>query len=138
MKSLEEVIEAEEICSQMDADCSRCPYKATAKGWCEEKDRDALHYLKEYRDLKSTMDWHAQMEEIRNSIENVPLTWDELKQMIDSIVWLEWSSDGNWAEIIHATDDEIEYFRFGTDELCYIVRKDYAPDKWQAYMKERI
>ena len=51
MKTLDEVIKALEICSQMDAECCKCPYKSTAKGWCEEKDRDALHYLKEYRTI---------------------------------------------------------------------------------------
>lgn len=110
----------------------------------EEMEDSILLYLKEYRHWQDVMEEtpsYYEFVKMQNSWKewekNDPLTWDELKQMINSIVWLERSSNGNWVEIIYTTDDKIEYFCFGTDELYCIMRKDYAPDKWQAYRGEK-
>ena len=78
MKTLDEVIDY-------------CEGKQTCGEWVGIA--DALHYLKEYRDLKSTMDWHEEMEEIRRSLTNDLLTWDELKQMEGKPVWIEYTDD---------------------------------------------
>ena len=51
MKTLDEVIKACEICSNVEKpECSKCPY-FPGKGWCEEKDADAAYYLNEYRKI---------------------------------------------------------------------------------------
>ena len=55
MKTLDEVIKALEKCHIVeDQTCVDCPYYP-GKGWCEEKDRDALHYLKEYQKLRKAL-----------------------------------------------------------------------------------
>ena len=163
MKTLDEVIKANECCDhgEMDSRCEDCPYSGIG-ACCWERESDALHYLKEYKNKQNVGTMMFALHNINKTVcddcwlsremagegfkqiykkyieeENPSLTWDELKQMINSIVWLERSLNGNWAEIIYATDDKIEYFCFGTDELYCIMRKDYIPDKWQAYRKER-
>jgi uncharacterized protein with HEPN domain len=147
--------------------CQDCPYaEQDANGdlsfFCHDCELDALYYLKEYKSKQNVGTMMLALHNINKTVcddcwlsremvgegfkqiykkyieeQNPPLTWDELKQMINSIVWLERSSNGNWAEIIYATDDKIEYFCFGTDELYCIMKKDYIPDKWQAYRKEQ-
>lgn len=156
MKSLEEVIEAEEICSQMDAECSRCPYKATAKGWCEEKDRDALHYLKVLKDILDPLKVKNISHEITcpqcNSViaillpeSNEPLTWDELKAMEGKPVWVEflnydlWTdpehhTDGSWWVVGEVRKDDIIIAQYLDEaELC----EEDLGEVWQAYRKER-
>ena len=108
---------------------------------------DALHYLKEYRDLKSTMDWHKEMEEIRKSLINEPLTWDELKLMEKKPVWVEEIEDdkilfGQWDiisgfgynenfDLIDYENPIIDFYRSGN-------RTKFGLGKtWQAYRKER-
>ena len=163
MKTLNEVIKANKCCDNgdMDSKCEDCPYSGIGACLLERK-TDALHYLEEYKNKQNVGTMMLALHNINKTVcddcwlsremvgegfkqiykkyiekENPPLTWDELKQMINSIVWLERSLNGNWAEIIYATNDKIEYFCFGTDELYCIMRKDYTPDKWQAYRKER-
>lgn len=155
MKSLEEVIEAEEICSQMDAECSRCPYKATAKGWCEEKDRDALHYLKVLKDISDPLKVKKNSHEITcpqcNSViaillpeSNEPLTWDELKAMEGKPVWVE-ADDGKYKGWVVV---EKFYSLFENEDLDAHVNlyyfgcsMEYSKEMyryyWQAYRKER-
>ncbi|MBP5782303.1 MAG: hypothetical protein J6W04_02060 [Bacteroidales bacterium] len=151
MKTLNEVINALEICSQMDAECDKCPYKATAKGWCEEKDRDALQYLKAYRDDKD--DLTALRAYWKEQHENQPLTWDELKQMLGKPVYLEqyWYPT---EDETGATEDETETDKYWAviDDVqakrVHVVGKrlsmglckdDLNRQKhggWQAYRKE--
>ena len=140
MKSLEEVIEAEEICSQMNAECSKCPYKATAKGWCEEKDRDALFYLKEYRWIQENC---ADALAEKYPSENVPLTWDELRTMEGKPVWIEvdekykgWVTVGKFYSLFENEDLDahVNLYYFGRSmEYSKEMYRYY----WQAYRKER-
>ena len=138
MKTLDEVIKAEEICSQMDADCSKCPYKATAKGWCEEKDRDALFYLKEYRKLDS-LDAVAFPED-----DNPPLSWGELKQMEGKPVWVEaddgkykrWFIVGNFFSWFEKEDFDAHVNLYRSDGAMEMSKETYG-SYWQAYRKER-
>ena len=145
MKTLDEVIEAEEICSQIDAECSICPYKATAKGWCEEKDRDALFYLKEYKKDREDPDGdHQQLEKCRALLQdfyrNDPLSWDELKQMEGKPVWVEAQYPHSWCIV-----REVQKYMDGTEEIVLdglnckigIGRKEKYGTGWQAYRKER-
>ena len=68
---------------------------------------------------------------------NVALSWDELRQMEDTPVWLEWSSDGQWVLIAYRVDNDIKFFRYCDDRCFTLTRDEYSPDKWQAYRKER-
>ena len=135
MKTLDEVIDALEVCSQMDAECHKCPYGATAKGWCEEKDRDALDYLKEYR---------AELAQNSGKVGNDPLSWSELKQMEGMPVWIEgehgciWNQK-SWVLIRLDKENDDLIICVGTDNGHYefaINKEDYGTD-WQAYRKER-
>lgn len=153
MKTLDEVIEAEEICSQIDAECSKCPYKATAKGWCEEKDRDALYYLKEYKKDREDPDGdHQQLEKAQKLLwefyQNDPLTWQELKGMEGMPVWVEqtmvleegtpeeyrqdvkewmiisdFHNKQGWIDMVNVVDGEVQF--------------DRRDPSWKAYRKER-
>lgn len=129
MKTLDEVIEiVEERKAHYDeVGCFYCHYsnRADCVDGCVLA--DVLHYMKEYRDLKSTMDWHAQMEEIRNSIENVPFTWEQLKAMEGKPVWVEESAEnGLWWT----------YWVIWEGDNPVLPKKDYST-KWNAYRKER-
>ena len=146
MKTLNEVIKAEEICSQIDAECSKCPYKATAKGWCEEKDRDALHYLKEYRDeCNNIINVHDDCIRLRDEMAeelnkmNPPLTWDELEAMEGKPVWIELAYQMAWG-----LNDGTYIDAFGHEVVTIKVLHDlWHLDKaqmgkvWQAFRKER-
>ena len=84
MKTLEEVIKANECCDhgEPDSRCEDCPYNGIG-ACCAERETDALHYLKEYKDAISRLDgarWFH-VAAIKELQQNDPLTWDELKQM---------------------------------------------------------
>ena len=137
MKTLDEVIEALEICSQIDAECDKCPYKSTAKGWCEEKDRDALHYLREYKKYTDTMCALPDYYDWVHSADNPPLSWDELRQMEGKPVWVE-RCDGDtkgWLLILRTNYDVITCTtKHGNSFYLY---KNHYCEKWQAYRKEQ-
>lgn len=135
MKTLDEVIEiVEERKAHYDeVGCFYCHYsnRADCVDGCVLA--DVLHYMKEYRDLKSTMDWHAQMEEIRNSIENVPFTWEQLKAMEGKPVWYEHEFWKGWiilGKVEQGVNCEMIPDR---EERWYIVKDGSA----KAYRKER-
>jgi hypothetical protein len=87
MKSIDEVMKARRICSSFETHCEDCPYfekqtvdklkndEPTINGLSciGELSKDEYYYLKKYKD----------------SIDNSPLTWDELKQMEKKPVWIE-------------------------------------------------
>lgn len=139
MRTLDEVIEiVEERKAHYDeVGCFYCHYsnRADCVNGCVLA--DVLHYMKEYRDLKSTMDWHAQMEEIRNSIENVPFTWEQLKAMEGKPVWVEDGlENGEWYIIECFTDSGrfIAHDRYADDTVFKAIDMG---DMWQAYRKEK-
>lgn len=141
MKTLDEVIDALEICSQIDAECDKCPYKPTAKGWCEEKDRDALHYLKEYQWQMTNPDGdHQQLLKcqalLQDFYRNEPLTWDELYSRNGMPIWIEDSFDnGEWyiIECFTASNRFVAHDRWGDTTL--FNKKDMG-DVWKAYRRE--
>lgn len=71
---------------------------------------------------------------------NLPMTWDELKQMKGKPVWVEWTKTeesywcfvGEWFD-----DDEMRIYHIGRDYADYIHKTVYTPDIVQAYRKER-
>lgn len=135
MKTLDEVIKAHEFCvnsSITGAVCEECP--AFAKPDCMIRE-DALHYLKEYQKLDS-LNAIAFPEDAND---NLPLTWDELKQKIGQPVWLEtnfadYNKYGRWAIIegFDTTKYNFEYIIFKGDS---ILNKEYINVDWKAYLK---
>ena len=55
MKTLDEVIKAFEWCCNDDEDeCTECPYDGEDDG-CHQRNLDALHYLKAYKDDRNDL-----------------------------------------------------------------------------------
>jgi len=101
---------------------------------------DALHYLQTYQriedEYEELKDWWAE-----EHVENVALSWDELKQMEGKPVWVEtsdsfnrrrWMFVGEWFD-----DDEMRLFDIGNDYPDYVSKNGYESGTWQAYQKER-
>lgn len=151
MKSLDEVIK--KIEKQWV-----CPSSDEADEYCElyEVRDDVLHYLKEYRDdrenfseaisncgkalNKYIMDIHT----LAQQEENLPLTWDELKQMKGKPVWME--ADGgkykNWFIVGNffswfAKEDFDAHVNLYRDGSAMEMSKEVYGSHWQAYRKER-
>ncbi len=140
MKTLDEVIDAMERCSIPHYfDCKGCPYEDDdAEVGCrsDDRDADALHYLKEYRKLDS-LDAVAFPED-----DNPAMTWDELRTMEGKPVWIEVLSgkdwDKEWMLLMGFPDDNHVRFKMGCKEdYRFIGRKQYLGKDWQAYRKEK-
>ena len=86
MRTLDEVIKAVEE----DLECANVSYPETFYDYDNHK--DALYYLKEYRETKKHLAC-LDAAEIRGDdtqvVNNPPLTWDELRQMEGKPVWVE-------------------------------------------------
>ena len=69
MKTLNEVIKANECCDhgEPDSRCEDCPYKGIG-ACCAERETDALHYLKEYRENKSGLEKTKAALEVKKKI----------------------------------------------------------------------
>ena len=150
MKTLDEVIKAFEICIGYycsNAEHDVCPYFGESDMGCmKEPEKDALHYLKEYRETKKHLACLDDAE-IRGDntqvVNNPPLTWDELKSMEGNPVWMEYE-DGKGGWVIVG-----EFFSlFEHEELDAYVYMYYLHNKiecskelygsyWKAYRKER-
>lgn len=104
---------------------------------------DALHYLKEYHDIKATMDWHEEMEVIRDGIVNSPLTWDELRKMVGKPVWIDSVPQiRRWVVIkkFHPIGGNKNLFDMEVEDGAHFLRKNMRRDNpawWLAYRKER-
>ena len=66
---------------------------------------DALHYLKEYRDTRQQLlDGMKRLENkelmyihaMANLEDNPPLTFEEVREMLDKPVWMEWNNVKGW------------------------------------------
>ena len=108
MKSLNEVIKANECCDhgELDSKCEDCPYNGIG-ACCAERESDAFHYLKKYRDnyearnnqveryqkaaqqCEEVLKDYIALKQIALRQDNPPLTWNELKQMEGKPVWIE-------------------------------------------------
>lgn len=139
MKMLDEVIIALEE--------SRVQTETGTGYWVGYRDNDdlkadALHYLKEYHDIKTTMDWHEEMEVIRDSIVNPPLTWDELRKMVGKPVWIDSIPlVRRWVIIkkFHPYGGNKNLFDMEVEDGAHFLRKNMKKDDpawWLAYRKE--
>ena len=101
MKTLDEVIKANECCDhgEPDSKCEDCPYNGIG-ACCAERETDALHYLKVLKDILDPLKVKKNSCKITcpqcNSViaillpeSNEPLTWDELQLMEGKPVWIE-------------------------------------------------
>lgn len=135
MRTLDEVIDALEVCSQIDAECDKCPYKSTAKGWCEEKDRDALHYLRIFQAHEQRV--RDQLDALKDEYRpNDPLTWDELREMEGKPVWVEHKHYSKWLIVYEVYEHTIVLDGNGF-YVQYFSDDNEKEIRWKAYKKER-
>ena len=131
MKTLEEVIKANECCDhgEPDSRCEDCPYNGIG-ACCAERESDALHYLKEYRKLDS-IDAVTFPED-----DNPALSWDELRQMEGKPVWVECENFfcSQWVILTNVYDEKAMFIG---DRIVDSELKEEMGDVWQAYRKER-
>lgn len=78
-------------------------------------------------------------EKAMNTVDNPPLTWDELKAMEGKPVWVE--VDGKWwgrfwAFVEAGNDSYINFFQKGQDYPEDLWKRDMGKT-WQAYRKEK-
>ena len=153
MKTLDEVIEELQYWDTCD-EYPECFYDF-------EVTRDALHYLKAFRDamdtLESEKDKYVEavinckavetkyMLMVKDALRNDPLTWDELKQMTRKPVWVEYnlhlsnkdarSRSRMWIIVQEIMpwqqDEELIYYN------GFVFGKKEIGKAWQAYQKER-
>ena len=134
MKTLDEVITAHEFCvnaSITGAICKECP--AFVEPDCGVRE-DALHYLKEYREIEDEYyelkDWWAE-----EYVINDPLDWEELKQMVGRPIWIQENDHGYWIIIDNFFITSYGYHWLNSAEGC--LAKEDMGISWQAYRKER-
>ena len=140
MKTLDEVIEAQETC--LRGACDKCSYDNSNFDICDVKlQSDVLYYLKEYREMKKHLACLDDAE-IRGDdtqiINNPPLTWDELKNMEGKPVWIEndYSRFCGWEMVERlGTNKWLTGEIFETSGGFY--RKEDQDRTWNAYRKER-
>ena len=118
MKTLDEVIDLfDNGCIRPCVECPCCGMKE-----CQEQLAAESYYLHEYQKIEEE---HA---------ENVPITWEELKQMEGKPVWVESKRYGaRWYLLENVSDNCL---------VCIGIYGERAPyyrddDDWQAYRKER-
>ena len=132
MKSIDEVMKARQICSSFEEHCEKCPYieKQTIDklkndeptinglGCLADLCKDEYYYLKKYKD----------------SLENHPLSWDELKQMVKKPVWIEQTVTekkySGWALIQ-------EVYETGLITTARAFYKKEFGKTWNCYRKEK-
>ena len=149
MKTLDEVIKANECCDhgEPDSRCEDCPYNGIG-ACCAERESDALHYLKEYQQTVKWIEIEAEQFEqtcefIRKATANDPLTWDELQKMEGKPVWVEILSDeidlsSRWMMVARETKAHSLPLAY-TDDMGHWIygHEDDLGKTWQAYRKER-
>ena len=167
MKTLDEVIMCLEGCGHID--CDDCPYhyedEKIEVDDCAQVYKDALHYLKELRDMTDIpMEYFESggtSQKLRNTSQitcpkchsefvilpdaNNPLTWQELQHMEGKPVWVEYN--------LHIGNKD---FRDNSKRWCivrefkpwhdteiiitengFVLSKNEQIKCWQAYRKER-
>ena len=136
MKTLEEVIKANECCDhgEPDSRCEDCPYNGIGACYAE-RESDALQWLKGYRA-------HIELDRLRDKCEaeNEPLTWDELKSMEGKPVWFEGYAGNFWCivrEMQKNSDGTEDVIFDGPHGMTGVGHDDQYGDKWQVYRKER-
>ena len=133
MRTLDEVIKAVEE----DLECANVSYPETFYDYDNHK--DALYYLKEYRETKKHLAC-LDAAEIRGDdtqvVNNPLLTWDELRQMEGKPVWVEhklfkgwrlvgWQANEHLMNLVGSYSEQVPLF----EDDCGVL--------WQAYRKEQ-
>ena len=143
MKTLDEVIKIFEECI--------VPKNVFCNG-CYKDDRckiteDALHYLKEYKNtdenykkaiahVTEVIDHYEKMVADYLAVNNLPLTWDKLREMEGKPVWVEHKYYKIWLIVKEVYEETIVldgngfYTQFFSDD-------NEKETRWQAYRKER-
>lgn len=155
MKTLDEVIKAYEICLNInETSCRGCPYtEFNAEGkWacslCGDCTEDALYYLKTIETTENL--YHDAVTELSKwkdedwKDRQLPLTWDELKEMEGKPVWIELLNHGIWEDPSHGVDSE--WWVIGEVRKDDIILATYLDEMelceedigvlWKAYRKE--
>lgn len=138
MRTLDEVIIMAEHCWQPmpESLCATCPSEnKTSK--CRLYS-DMLYYLKEYKKLDS-------LDVMTFTDDNLPLTWEELKQMEGKPVWMEYNIHlkNKECQDMSKTWDIIDHFGTFMDNPVFFTEKGFLFEKekqgvqWQAYREER-
>ena len=166
MKTINEVIKANECCTHdggLDSRCEDCPYSGI--GACIlERETDALHYLKQYQEVTSTLHKHGigsvwgitlpNPEKVEGKLDideaivmmnkpshfdkrsdfNPPLTWKELSNMKGKPVWMEFKNGDKFWIVIY----NVGRLQDGT--LMLTDKTEFYTDRgkdWNAYRRER-
>ena len=130
MKTLDEVIEAIEVC--------RDSYVAG-----KIIKSDALHYLKEYQQYQNTPSRSGHMalvDYFDEQQKNEPLTWDELRGMQGKPVWVEMEGyKPNWGIVMNQDERNGRMSLCGYDKVAIRIEinEEGEGNTWQAYRKER-
>ena len=147
MKQLDEVIKANECCDhgEPDSRCEDCPYNGVG-ACCAERESDALHYLKTIETTENL--YHDAVNELSKWKDEdwkdqcLPLTWDELRTMEGSPVWVEILSDeidlsSRWMMVARETKAHSLPLAY-TDDIGHWIygHEDKLGKTWQAYRKE--
>jgi hypothetical protein len=154
MKTLDEVIKANEYCDhgEPDSRCEDCPYNGIG-ACCAERETDALHYLKELKEARNIIatareEAKKQIEDFKADVEyrmayNPALTWDELRTMEGKPVWIDSVPlVRRWVIIkkFHPIGGNHNLFDMEVEDGAHFLRKSmgrYTGAWWQAYRKER-
>ena len=147
MKTLDEVIKANECCDhgEPDSRCEDCPYNGVG-ACCAERESDALHYLKTIETTENL--YHDAVNELSKWKDEdwkdqcLPLTWDELRTMEGRPVWVEILSDeidlsSRWMMVARETKAHSLPLAY-TDDIGHWIygHEDKLGKTWQAYRKE--
>ena len=134
MKTLDEVIEELQYWDTCN-EYPECFYD-------DEVNRDALHYLKEFKRISAKIEKIAlgDVMETLEKLDNPALTWEELKQMEGKPVWIEFLNDegewnGEWCLVESSNNILCEILRCKMS--WFGLRKITLGKTWQAYRKER-
>ena len=147
MKTLDEVIKANECCDhgEPDSRCEDCPYNGVG-ACCAERESDVLHYLKTIETTENL--YHDAVNELSKWKDEdwkdqcLPLTWDELRTMEGRPVWVEILSDeidlsSRWMMVARETKAHSLPLAY-TDDIGHWIygHEDKLGKTWQAYRKE--
>ena len=132
MKTLDEVIEELQYWDTCN-EYPECFYD-------DEVNRDALHYLKEFKRISVKIEKIAlgNITETLEKLDNPPLTWDELKTMMGKPIWVEYEGYApDWEVIEYIGNTKWKWGEVIETHLS-ILHKENQGKEWKAYRKETI
>ena len=139
MKTLDEVIQAQETC--LRGACDKCSYDNSNFDICDVKlQSDVLYYLKKLKRIEEKMEKIAigNIEDTLSKIDNPALTWEELQQMVGKPIWVEYEGFApDWEVIEYVGNTKWKCGEIIETQLS-ILHKEDQDKTWNAYRKERI